>query len=335
MAPDLIIVLRRNLRDAFRRNRLGDAEDLLSRLKEVDPLSAGTRGMQLELLVRKGRLAEAAKLAPQLVKQFPDSAGVQHWSGRAAYKQKKYDEAERLLRESLRLADHWITQWWLGKTLTQIGRFGEAERTLTPLAEGHPVCRKDLAWLYERMEEPQRALDEIDRFLEQQPGDAFASEQRTRLLSRLVDDEELLAEVEALRDLGEQVPEQMAPRYLGALLESGQGAQARKLVGEMLPGLDPRLAVRLGWQAYKALEYDLAYDLWLVGLPFNLDNLKLLNSLGKAARVCCREELLAEALEQYAPQQPKLYGRIKKLKREVSAEPTRKRRESEKADPSS
>ncbi len=315
MAPDLANVLRRSLRDAFRRNRLGDAEGLLSQLKEVDPISAGTRGMQLELLVRKGRSREAWRLAQQLVKQFPESAGVLHWSGRAAYRLRNYAEAERFLRESQRVAEHWITQWWLGKTLTQTGRFDAAESALLPLVEQHPVCRKDLAWLYERMDEPQRALDEIERYLETRPGDEFAQDQRTRLLSSLVDDEDLVAEVDALRDLGEPVPEQMAPRYLKVMLESGQGERAREVVRELLPRLDPRLAVRLGWVAYKALEYDVTFDLWLVALPFNLDNGKLLNCLGKAARICHREEALAEAYEEYAPQQPKLYGRIKKLRR--------------------
>lgn len=320
MTPDVTSVLRRNLRTALRQGRFTEAEDLLARIKEHDPLSAPTRGMELELLVRRGMTEEAWRLAEQLLKQFPESPGVLFWSGRAAYRRREYPEAQRLFRESRRLVDHWTTRQWLGKTLTQTGDLGEAEQILVPLAEERPTCRKDLAWLLERMDEPQRAIEEIEKYLEHRPDDQFALEQRTRLLALVVEEDDLVEDVEALVEMGEQVPAAMAPRYARILLSSCRGDRVREMVTRMLPGMDPRLAMQLGWELYKALEYDLAIDLWMVALPHHLRNVKLLNSLTRAARICAREDALAEAFERHVRQEPRLHGRIKKLRQAKRAD---------------
>lgn len=321
MAPDLIAVLRRNLAAALRRGDVREAEELLRRLEHHDPLSATTRGLGLQVLLAADQLDEARRLAVQLVEQHPDSAGILFWSARAAYRQRNYREAARLLAESRRVADRWPTRRWLGKALTQSGELDEAERLLVPLAEaGHEVCNLDLVWLYERRGEIPRARQILQEHLRAHPDDRFALAQRTRLLAREAEPEELLAEVEDLQALGETVPAEMLPRYVEALLSTGRGDQAREAITGLRGSLDARQSTQVGWVAYRLQAYDLACDLFVDALPYNLRDPKFLNSLGKAARVCQRQRQVIEALERHTDQEPKLYGRIRRLQAQLPRE---------------
>src|SRR5207249_7887387 len=107
--------------------RLQDAEEILNRLKQEDPLSQETRGFELELCLNSNRLAEANALARQLCRLFPQSARILFLAGKVAYRLKDYKEAESHFRESHRVYPHWRNQYWLGKTLTQSGHLAEAE----------------------------------------------------------------------------------------------------------------------------------------------------------------------------------------------------------------
>ena len=76
---------------------------------------------------------EAQRLAGQLVQAFPSSARVLLLAGRVAYRQKRYERALGLFEDSHRVHPHWRTHHWVGKALTQVGRFSEAEAKETPL----------------------------------------------------------------------------------------------------------------------------------------------------------------------------------------------------------
>jgi len=312
MAPDVASILVRNLREALGRGDIEQAELVLERLRDAEPLSARTRGMELQFLVRCDRLGEAWQLAQQLVPQFPDSAGILFWAGRAAYRRRDYRNAQRLFRESRRIADRWTTRRWLGKALTQLGGYEEAERLLAPLVAEHPTCGTDLAWLHERMGELDRALEVVEQYLQHMPDNEFARQQRTRLMARTADADEVVGEVDTLRDLGEAVPTEMLPSYVETLLARGEAARVRELLAETGP-LDLGLTTRLAWVTYKASELDLAFDLFVQAMPRNLRDNKFHNSLGRAARLCDRQQELLAAYERHAEQEPRLYGRIRKL----------------------
>lgn len=122
MPDDLKAVLRRNCAAALRRGDAVDAEALLERLRAEDPLSVETRGLELEWLLRRGRLEEAGPLAAQLVELFPASAQVRFLAGWLAYRQRRYDRAIAEFEESDRLQPHGHTRRMRGKALTQAGR---------------------------------------------------------------------------------------------------------------------------------------------------------------------------------------------------------------------
>jgi tetratricopeptide (TPR) repeat protein len=313
MGKDVASVLRRNLRVALRSGNAEAAEDLLDRLRQEDPLSQETHGFELQALVCFGDPGEAVKLAASLGERFADSATIQFWSGRAYYKARHYDQAEACLRESARLFDQPETTRWLGKTLTQRGRFAEAEPLLLRLAETSTAAHGDLAWLYERMGDDTRALREAELALRALPGNDFYHQQVERLRARMTEPAELADEVQALADLGRDISDPVFLEYVAELVRNGRGDQARPLILERLPRL-PMHAVRsLAWTLHKLSVYDLAFELFVRVLPIATKDVRLLSAVEKAARESSRIEDLVRIYGDLAQSDRRFYGRIRKL----------------------
>lgn len=317
MSGELKTVLRRNLSHALRHGDLPQAVALLDRLKLEDPLALETRGLELEFLLRAGRLAEAGALAAQLLELFPASGRVHYLAGVLAYRKKDYPRAERHLRESLGLYPHAKTRHWLAKTLTQSGSYAEAEALLLELLPAEPRCQLDLAWLYERKQDIGRALGAVEAWLEQRPDDAWARSQLQRLRARTLQPEDLLEEVDSLLDLGEDVAPEVLPEYLETLLAIGQSGKARTFVQQRRHAFDARLAARLGWVCHHRQAYDLALELFLIAFAENRRNFKFLAALETAASRCNRLPELIALYEKQAAEEKTLYGRIKTLRRRV------------------
>jgi tetratricopeptide (TPR) repeat protein len=287
-----------------------DAADVLARLKGEDPLSRETRGFELEVYLKTSRIEEAAALADQLCRLFPDSGRILFLAGKAAYRKKNYDEAEARFRESYR-----IYQQWLGKTLTQAGKFEEAEPLLAAAAERTDLALLDLVWLHERRNDLEAALAACDAFLKKQPNHAFASQQRLRLKAKILEPEALIEEMDSLEQLGEKVPSELFPEFVQGLFETGQSPRARAEILSRLEEMDSRLAVRVAWICYRAQAYDLACTLFLIHLEPNVSNFKYLNALEAAAARCQRIPQLLEAYQPLMPNAPHLFGRFRSLQR--------------------
>ena len=116
MPTEITVVLQRNLRDALRRRAWKDAGSVLERLKQTDPLSLETRGFELELLLKSGKLTEAEIVATQLTQLFPGSGRTHYLAAQVHYKRKAYAHAERHFRESERIHPHVAVSRYLGKT---------------------------------------------------------------------------------------------------------------------------------------------------------------------------------------------------------------------------
>jgi tetratricopeptide (TPR) repeat protein len=315
-----IKALQVNLRRALRGRDLEEAGEILARLKREDPLSATTRGGELELLLHAGRLEEAAALAGALVDQFPASARILYLAGRVAYHRKRYAEAEAWLGESLALHPHHESERWLCKSLVDAGRLDEAEPRLVELTGRHPTYLLDLAWLHERRGELGRALEAVERYLERFPSSAFALEQQQRLRSQTMDPEQVIGEVQALELLDDPIPEALTPRYLEALLQTGRSAEARRFVQQRCERLAPALAGRMAWSCYRLQAHDLAVDLFLRLLPTRPNDPKLLRSLETAAARAGRLDRLVQAYEALAPDEPRFHGRIKRVRKRTGQE---------------
>ncbi len=314
---DVCRSLHSNLARALREGRLDDAASALRRLKQEDPLSVQTRGSELELLLRTNRLDDASVLAEQLVQTFPESARVLFLAGRVAYKNKQYERAEQLLQESYRVSPRWRNRHWYGKTLTQLGRFEQAEPILTEVAAEHSHAETDLAWLYERMGDSGRAIIALERYRQEYPNDRFAAEQLDRLRAKSLDAKQLAQEMATLRELGEELPPALIPEYIESLLCTGQGKLARQVVAEVEPGLDNRTATRLAWICRKMQAFDLSFRLFVRTLPYNLASIKFLIALERDATRAGRVNELLDLYRSHTTEHPRLWGRIRRLAKQI------------------
>jgi len=317
MRKAIVGTLQHNLRQALIQGQMDAAEEILARLKKEDPLSQATRGFELEFYLNASRLEEAEVLAGQLCRLFPDSARILFLAGKLAYRRKHYEEAEAHFRESQRLYAHWQTQHWLGKTLTQAGKFKEAESLLLQVLERHRYALLDLAWLYERRNDLEGALKAYDDFLAENPGNSYATEQRVRIRAKRMDPEDLVSEVDALADLGEEVPASLFPEYVQKLFETGQTPKAREVIAARMGKLDPKIAVRAAWVCYQAQAYDYACTLFIAHLDSNKSNYKYLRALESAADKCGRLSEVADAYKAFLPEARHFYGRWKSLSRRI------------------
>ena len=318
-APNPITALRRNIHRYLRSGRLEEADEALRRLQREDPLAVQTRGLELELLIVKGRLSEAQRLAKQLLETFPSSARIHYLAGRAAYRRKAYAAGAAHFNESLRIADHWKTRWWLGKTLTQSGDLARAEPLLVEIVEEHPIAGRDLAWLYERMGEVERALRALDRYLEAVPDDEFASSQRKRLRAEVMDPDALIDEIEALAALGEPVPTQILPKAIKQFVEMGELARAKELAESIDVTEHPQVATSAAWTCHRAHAPDLAYTLFVATFEHNQHSPKFFSALEADALRAGRGEHLLELYRARAEDDPKLWGRVRRLSRRLGA----------------
>ena len=310
----LIRVLRNNIKQALWQRQFDEAAKLLDRLKQEDPLAGETRCFELEYLVAVKRSEDALALAAQLLELFPDSALVQFLAGRCYYQRKDYGKAADCFNESLRIVPRWDGQRWLGKTDTQTGRFADAEAQLLELAPRHDVVNLDLAWLYERMGNIERAIDCMDAYLEKHPDADHAIAKRKRLFANAQDPETLKADVDMLVALDEEIPPELLEAYIKGLLETGESRTARRFILERLDAFDAKTAVSLGWVCYHRQAFDLAMALFLKALPSKLDDVKFLSSLETSARHCNRVDDLLSCYETHAPTSKNLYGRSNRLR---------------------
>ena len=316
MTKPLVETLRQNLRQAVFQRRLAEAEQILSKLKREDPLSAETRGFELELSIESDRFEEATRLAEQLCRMFPDSARIYFLAGKLAYRLKSYESAESRLRDSQRIYPSMQTQYWLGKALTQTGRFEEAESLLISVQDHNPWALLVLAWLHERRKDFESALRAYDAFLLLFPDNRFAAEQKVRVKARSLDPEALIEEADVLADFGESLPDAIFGEFVEKLFETGQTPRAREEIAARLDAMESREAVRVAWICYRHQAHDLACSLFLNHLRSNVFNFKYLSALEAAARKCNRLPQVLDVYHDLAPQARHLYGRRKFLSKQ-------------------
>jgi tetratricopeptide (TPR) repeat protein len=313
---ELLRVLARNFQRALFAGDLPAAEAVLLEMEDRAPLAVETRCSRLELLIRQGRDDEAERLLDSLLEQFPESARTQVVAGRFRYGRREYAAAERHFVESERLAPNPSTRRWLGRTLTQLGRFDEADAVLGRLSEqGHEVLF-ERAWLFERKLDCDRALELVESYLVRHPGDRFAERQKERLLAKQLPPDAIIEEMGALVELGETVPEPVLPDYVRALLTEGKREDAKQLIASLDP--TPRLAGALAWACHQTFAYDLAFDLFARGLSANTSYAKYLTAFEKAGDRCGRIEDLIRIYEEIAARDPRFFGRINRLKKKLA-----------------
>lgn len=320
---DLIRVLRTRADQAIRFGSPDEARAALEQLEASDPVALETRGLRLDYLLRVDALAEAGRLAEQLVAQYPDSARIRLSTGRWAFRVRRYREALLHFTESDRIHPSPRTREWLGKTLTNLKRYDEAEALLTAVCAERPYAWRHLAWLHELRGATARAIAAIGEFLKHHPQDAAARDQLLRLRARMATPEEMVEELENLTALGEEISPQLIPECFQALLTSGQAARARAFLDEHRAGLTSRMQIDIGWRAYRAQAYDIAFALFLARLPERLHDEPLRCALEVAARRFGRVAELLALYTEVAGREPRFHGLALRLRRYLSRDSSR------------
>ncbi len=306
--------LREGVKRALRARSWSDAESALARLKQVEPLSAETRGLELELWLRTGRKRDAAAMADQLAEQFPASPRIQYLAGWAASVAKQWAVAADRFRESDRLHPDPRTRRWLGRALTNLEEWDEAQRTLEPIVDSIPACHMDLAWLWERRGDPDRALRHVEAYRVVDPDHPMARAQRLRLRAATLDPAALVDEVEGLLALDEEVPDDILPAYVRGLLVTARGERARDFVTARAALLPAATATAIGWNCYRHAAYDLAYALFAAAFAANMHNIKFLSAIETAAHRIGKVTELIQLFELHAADHKPLYGRARTLR---------------------
>ncbi len=303
----------RNIRKSIRLGNWQRVHDNLIELKQRDPLSVVTRGLELEHLMGSNQLADADRLAQQLIELFPHSSRILYLCGRLKYSLKKYKLALPFFKESHALHSNWMTEQNIGKTLTQLGEFDQAEPILLKLCDNHPQCLFDLAWLYERKENRVDALRTIKRFLQLIPNHTIAKEQLQRLQAQNLSSDQIIEEVDSLMGFHESIPIGLLNEYFTIQCNRGNLPIVRQWVVANSSQLSKSDAISLAWTCYHLKVYDLAFSLFLIDFAGQHSSDNYRNSLQLSAHCCGELPQLISIYQQYTDVEKKFFGRIKKL----------------------
>jgi len=153
-------------------------------------------GSAYEKLFQWGKAAEAFRA---LVKLKPTDATAQNNLGIALYnegdelmRQQKYEDAEKkfnemeaVMRESIKLKDTSVPHYYLGLMLIKFKTYEEAQKELE-LAISHggentPLYHKMLGGVYMSTHKNKQAADELEKYLKLEPNDKSAEQIRTTI----------------------------------------------------------------------------------------------------------------------------------------------------------
>jgi TolB-like protein/Flp pilus assembly protein TadD len=176
-----------------------------------------------EQLLRRSRLAIASDAA---------SAEAHASLGQGCWTVWRFDEAERELREAIRLNPNYASaHQWLGRHLGCLGRLDEALVALKRATELDPLAPRILdnyAWVLLFARRPAEALDYTERALRQQPG----AQQALALKAQALLDLQRADEAAAIAD---KLPQSAALSIFKAVVLAGAGKG--EAVVNMLPEL--------------------------------------------------------------------------------------------------
>ncbi len=184
MKSPLYQTLAQRARKALNQSQLDEAHTLIHKLKEQEPITLETRGLELELALKSNHLREAGILATQLVQLFPASSRIQFLTGQLEFQRKRYGKAERHFRESHHIHPSPRTLLWLGKSLALAGKSNEALAILEPLNRDTGRGGLELAWVYENLKRDQDARACYERLSAQDPDYDEAQQRLARLINR-------------------------------------------------------------------------------------------------------------------------------------------------------
>ena len=126
--------------------------------------------------------------------------------------------------------------------------------------------------------------------------------------------DELVEDLDSLVEHGEEIPDHLVAQYVENLFRTGQSERARKFLASCQDQLDTRAATQTGWICYRLQAYDVAFDLFVRVFDQNRSQPKYLSALEAAANRCGRLPELAALYEHRVSEDPRFFGRLRRLK---------------------
>lgn len=288
---------------------------LVDELISESGLNSHSQGLMLECYFELKQLKEGEKLANLLCEQYPESARIHFISGKIFFRLRKYKKAEACFRTNQALFPSFSGTIWLAKALTNQQNFDEARSLLSRLDTSHPLVLQELAWLYERSQNDQKALECYEKALPLERNTKFLNRKVEELRAKLTDHAHFLEEMETLEALDEEIPDHLIKSYFEKQLAKGEQERVRQYYRANKSRFNPKLCNEVGWVCYRAKCYDLSFELFLAYFLHDSTYWKLNNALQKSAEMSGKTGQLVAVFRKLAKKQSNLYGRIKKLEK--------------------
>jgi len=180
------------------------------------------------------------------LKIFPTLHGVRGSLGTVYLKQKKFEDAINLLKDSLQEETSFSAISNLGAALLAAQRLEEAEQYLRQalaMQLDHPGCHKNLALLYQKMGTTEKALHHFEKYFSLNRGDLESTELYVEYLLRLDQREHAIT---FLKESCQQQNEKALPLYLQLAkmeAESTNSVQAVDALKRITEYISPNLAL--------------------------------------------------------------------------------------------
>jgi Flp pilus assembly protein TadD len=184
-------------REALQAARINEAIYELSAAVSIDPNLSEARTLLGVAYDRKG-LNDLARQSFEVAAHDPSDQGM-HFNnlGYLAYKQGRYEEAVKLLKQAAKLAPNDLRIWNnLGLAQSELGKFDDAYKSFAHVA-GEYIGRLNVAARLESRGESAKAIKHLRKALELQP----QSREVMARLSNLYDRTGQLAEGQKMREL--------------------------------------------------------------------------------------------------------------------------------------
>jgi tetratricopeptide (TPR) repeat protein len=311
-------------KDLRRQGKLEEAErELLEALDEA-PHHSLLKSSLANLYVRQGKLLEAKVLVEEVLAADPQCSQALVVQGEIAFKEKNFGEALQSFRHAWQLDPRPYLTLRIARTLREMERYNEALDTLDSSLVAHrenPSLLKEKAITLNRMRRWEEALELYEKLRILAPQDTFVQKEVLRLKGMYRSDQTVIKELQTVVNIPSRRDDAQIRGLLAQKLKkTGQvrEAAAEYRTASQLQPDNPYYLKQQGFCHYSLGEYTEALE--CLGQAFRKDPTDYYVK-GTLEKIYASQErldaflVLLEEVHQSHPQNFKLLGTIKKLRK--------------------
>jgi tetratricopeptide (TPR) repeat protein len=310
-----------------------EAERELAEALDQQPENLLLRSSLAEVYLRQERTLEAKMLADAILSEDPRYPKALYILGEVFLRQERPDEALQCFRQASEGDKRPYLLLRVAKTLREMGRYEEALETLDSVLlhqKDNPYFLKEKALVLNRLKQYDEALKAYERVRKLDPKDSFVRKEVVRLKGRQRLDKATIEELEKVVKLPSGKNDAQLRGLLGKKLKDAgrlQEAAAQFQIAGRLDPDNPFFLKQEGFCHYQLGEYDKAIECLGQALRKDPNDFYVKVTLKKiysaAGNIRGLMELLEAVLKDH-PQNVKLLGTLKGLKKKMGKEEQRK-----------